>query len=243
MSQKPDFYEVLGVEKTAGEEQIKKAHAKIMMRCHPDVVRNKQNLTEQQKEEAVEKFKWANEAEKVLLDPVKRRTYDNFGHKGLENLENGQSNGPSQTWEQAAGPIRPMRHRDIEDIFDRFERARDEMSPEDAAMASGTTISAEEARRRRLAARRARRGGPQADVAEDFDASAPRKKDDAPRGGDTVVDTVAGAADKLRTATGLGAEINPDVLQQFRDSLQTLMKEVDRALDRVKSRRHDDPRP
>lgn len=74
---KRDYYEVLGIEKTASEEEIKKAYRKIAIKYHPD--RNPGN------KEAEEKFKEAAEAYDVLHDPQKRQQYDQFGFDGPAN--------------------------------------------------------------------------------------------------------------------------------------------------------------
>ncbi len=72
---KKDYYEVLGVEKNASEDEIKKAYRKLAMKYHPD--RNQGN------KEAEVKFKEINEAHEVLRDPKKRAAYDQFGYDGL----------------------------------------------------------------------------------------------------------------------------------------------------------------
>ena len=71
MANKRDYYEVLGVDKNATEEDIKKAYRRIAIKYHPD--RNPNN------KEAEEKFKEAAEAYDVLHDPQKRQQYDQFG--------------------------------------------------------------------------------------------------------------------------------------------------------------------
>jgi len=72
---KRDYYEVLGVSRTADEEDIKKAYRKLAMKYHPD--RNPGD------NEAEENFKQAAEAYEVLRDGEKREIYDRFGHEGL----------------------------------------------------------------------------------------------------------------------------------------------------------------
>jgi molecular chaperone DnaJ len=72
---KRDYYEVLGVSKTATESEIKKSYRRLAMKHHPD--RNSDD------EEAEGKFKEAREAYEVLKDSEKRGTYDQFGHEGL----------------------------------------------------------------------------------------------------------------------------------------------------------------
>ncbi len=74
MAQKRDYYEVLGVAKTASEDEIKKAYRKIAIKYHPD--RNPGD------KEAEEKFKEAAEAYNVLHDPKTRQQYDQFGFDG-----------------------------------------------------------------------------------------------------------------------------------------------------------------
>lgn len=76
MSQKRDYYEVLGVPKSAGAEELKKAYKKLALKYHPD--RNPGD------KEAEEKFKEAAEAYEVLSNPDKKARYDQFGHAGLE---------------------------------------------------------------------------------------------------------------------------------------------------------------
>jgi molecular chaperone DnaJ len=74
---KRDYYEILGVQKTASDEEIKKNYRKIAMQCHPD--RNPGD------KKAEENFKEAAEAYEVLSDKQKREIYDHYGHQGLSN--------------------------------------------------------------------------------------------------------------------------------------------------------------
>jgi molecular chaperone DnaJ len=78
MSAKRDYYQVLGVERSASEKEISDAYRKLAIKFHPD--RNPGN------EEAVASFKEAAEAFEVLRDPQKRSRYDRYGHAGLEGV-------------------------------------------------------------------------------------------------------------------------------------------------------------
>jgi molecular chaperone DnaJ len=95
MSTKRDYYEILGVTKTATQDEIKKAYRKVAIQFHPD--KNPDN------KEAEEKFKEAAEAYEVLSDADKRAKYDRFGHS------RGSSGGYSTGHEM-----------NMEDIFSQF---------------------------------------------------------------------------------------------------------------------------
>ena len=73
--QKEDYYNVLGVERNAGQDDIKRAYRKLALKYHPD--------KNQGDKEAEEKFKIAAEAYEVISDPEKRQRYDHYGHEGL----------------------------------------------------------------------------------------------------------------------------------------------------------------
>ena len=85
MAQKRDYYEVLGVQKTATDEEIKIAYRKIAIKYHPD--RNPGD------KEAEERFKEAAEAYEVLHDSQKRQQYDQFGFDGLQGVGGGFGGG------------------------------------------------------------------------------------------------------------------------------------------------------
>ena len=74
---KADYYEVLGVERTASDQELKSAYRKLAMQHHPD--RNPDDPA------AEDKFKQASEAYQILSDPDKRAAYDRFGHAGVSN--------------------------------------------------------------------------------------------------------------------------------------------------------------
>ncbi len=76
MTTKRDYYEILGIDRSASESELKKAYRQKAVKFHPD-----KNPGDKQAEE---KFKEAAEAYEVLRDPQKRQIYDQYGHQGLE---------------------------------------------------------------------------------------------------------------------------------------------------------------
>ncbi|MBI5975759.1 molecular chaperone DnaJ [Staphylococcus canis] len=113
---KRDYYEVLGVSKSASKDEIKKAYRKLSKKYHPDI--NKE-------EGADEKFKEISEAYEVLSDENKRANYDQFGHAGAQNGGFGQGFG-GQDFSGFGGA-------GFEDIFSSFfggaQRQRDPNAP------------------------------------------------------------------------------------------------------------------
>ena len=111
MSEKRDYYEILGVGKSASDDEIKKAFRKLAVKYHPD------------KEGGDEtKFKEANEAYEVLKDKQKRQRYDQFGHAGVGGASGG-ANGYA-----GGSPFEGFRSQNVNfdfgggfgDIFDQF---------------------------------------------------------------------------------------------------------------------------
>ena len=93
---KRDFYEILGVNKSSSQEEIKKAYRKVAIKFHPD--KNPDDKV------AEEKFKEAAEAYEVLSNAEKKQKYDRFGHDGLRGGPGGFSGGGMN----------------VEDIFEQF---------------------------------------------------------------------------------------------------------------------------
>nr|XP_058153599.1 dnaJ homolog subfamily B member 6 isoform X5 [Dasypus novemcinctus] len=109
-----DYYEVLGVQRHASPEDIKKAYRKLALKWHPD--KNPEN-----KEEAERKFKQVAEAYEVLSDAKKRDIYDKYGKEGLNGGGGGGShfNGPFEFG---------FTFRNPEDVFREFFGGRDPFS-------------------------------------------------------------------------------------------------------------------
>lgn len=98
MATKRDFYEILGVTKTATESELKSAYRKMALKWHPD--KNPNN-----KEEAETKFKEINEAYQILSDKQKRQTYDQFGHAAFDPASGMGGNPFAGGFRQGGGPF------------------------------------------------------------------------------------------------------------------------------------------
>jgi curved DNA-binding protein len=122
MATKRDYYEILGVTKTASAADIKAAYRKMALKWHPDKNQDK-------KAEAEAKFKEINEAYQVLSDPQKKQSYDQFGHAAFDPasgmggnpFSGGFRQGPF-TWSYQAGGENPFGDADFSDPFEIFEQ-------------------------------------------------------------------------------------------------------------------------
>lgn len=120
MSTKRDYYEILGLTKTASEAEIKSAYRKMALQFHPD--KNKAANAE-------EKFKEINEAYQVLSDKQKRQTYDQFGHAAFDPaggmggnpFGGGFRQGPF-SWSYTTSGSNPFEGMDVNDPFEIFEQ-------------------------------------------------------------------------------------------------------------------------
>ncbi|KAF4020507.1 hypothetical protein G4228_012191 [Cervus hanglu yarkandensis] len=135
-----DYYEVLGVQRHASAEDIKKAYRKLALKWHPD--KNPEN-----KEEAERKFKQVAEAYEVLSDAKKRDIYDRYGKEGLNGGGGGGSHfdspfefgftfrNPEDVFREFFGGRDPFSF----DFFGFEEAASEELEPEEEAMAESTS--------------------------------------------------------------------------------------------------------
>ncbi|HPD28464.1 MAG TPA: DnaJ domain-containing protein, partial [Phycisphaerae bacterium] len=96
MAAQRDYYEILGVSRDAGPDEIKKAYRRAALKYHPD--RNKNDP------DAEAKFKEAAQAYEVLSDPQKRQRYDRYGHEGLRGVG-----------------VHDYSHMRVDDIFSMFD--------------------------------------------------------------------------------------------------------------------------
>ena len=219
MSEKLDYYAVLGVAKTASGDDIKAAFKKIAMKCHPDMLLNK---SEADKKAAGEKFLLAKEANEVLTDSSKRATYDQYGHKGLENIKSNGTSGRNQSYTDAIGTMKPKTAASESDLENFFTK-RTGGSSSSSTDSDGLTSEQRRERNRlqRIKDREAKKGN---------SVTTP-----------SVKETFSDVAEKVGDATELlkDAVLPVEVLERFRDNLQDFLNEVDAAIER--SRKNGGP--
>lgn len=108
---KKDYYEILGLQKGASDEDIKKSYRKLAMKYHPD---RAASLSDSEKKQSEDKFKELQGAYGVLSDLEKKHMYDQLGHSGFTNMNNGGGGQHSGFGGFGGG------HSGFEDIFESF---------------------------------------------------------------------------------------------------------------------------
>lgn len=219
-----DYYQVLGIDRDAGEEQIKKAYRKIAMKCHPDRQNGKSDA---EKAQAAERFELAREASEVLSNPTYRTAYDRGGVQAVQKLKNAAANGGyggstarGMTEDDIGFDRRPMSVDDLEIYFGVDTDSYDKPAERKPSKTS------EEFRKKREA-RRARKTG---------NTSAPvSKQDDSAVAADTFNDvsqSMRQTTDKMRQIQENGQNITLPVceLQDLKDALDDMGQEVDRLI-------------
>lgn len=232
MSQKRDYYEVLGVARTASTADIKSAYAKIVMRNHPDRLKLNTKLTDTEKAERLEVFQQATEAEKVLADTTARAAYDQYGHKGVENLNAGKSAASGQSFADVAGPTLRKTYSET-DTFDFFESRRSQREKGEDPDSKLDVMSIDERRARAREERLRNRRGTSTPTAE-TPVSTPAVTHTQENVSDTFRDVAQKVDDAAATLRREDATIPLDALQAFRDALERFTGEVDKAIARAK---------
>ena len=116
MATKSDYYDILGVSKSASADEIKKAYRKQALEWHPD------KHAGSDKEAAEKRFKEINEAYQILSDKEKKSAYDQFGHDAFTPGGSGGQSGPfTYTYSSSGGDGNPFANMDFGDPFDIFE--------------------------------------------------------------------------------------------------------------------------
>jgi len=231
MTDKPDPYQILGVAKNATKDQIKEAHKRIIMRTHPDMVKNKKYASEAEKQKAVDAaallFKQATEAEKILSDDKLRMAYDQFGHKGVENALAGKNASSGQSYTDAAGKLTVKKHYTEDDLMDFFGKSKERREREEA---KDDGLTAEQRRQRAYEERMARRNGGKPPATSSSTVTPEPEKGSAANAFHVVAEKVSEATQKLKD----GVEVPLTALEKFRDNLADFLGEVDKAINKAK---------
>lgn len=127
---KRDYYEVLGVDKSAGEREIKKAYKKLAMKYHPDRTQGDKALED--------KFKEIQEAYEILTDSQKRAAYDQYGHAGVDPNRGGAGFGGGADFGDIFGDV-------FGDIFGGGRGGRQSRARQGADLRYNLELSLEEA--------------------------------------------------------------------------------------------------
>lgn len=121
MASKSDYYDILGVSKTASKDELKKAYRKQALEWHPDRHQGEDKVA------AEKRFKEINEAYQILSDPQKKAAYDQYGHDAFTpggmggNPFAGRGNPFTYTYTTGGGEQNPFGNFDFGDPFDIFE--------------------------------------------------------------------------------------------------------------------------
>jgi len=216
-----DYYQVLGIDKNAQVDAIKKAYKKLARRYHPDMQRSK---TDEEIEAAKVKFKEAEKAHNILTDEAKRSAYDNYGFSGLENLKSSEgSSSPS--------PKVTTRRQDYSEegttdfFFKTTSRKETDCGSSKTTITGGMSASERRARRREERQKRHGRCPEDKTSQKEFQASVEISLEF----GD-VADKTQQAVEALKDSGN--ASISVEKLESFRDNLNDLLKEVNSAIKR-----------
>lgn len=138
MAEKRDYYDVLGLPKTAGADDIKKAYRKLAKANHPDLHPDDKN--------AETRFKEINEAYEILSDPVKKSKYDQYGYAGVDPNFASTGGGWSGSYSDLGDIFGDIFGSGFGDIFGSGGRSRTRNGPQKGeSIRTSVTISFEEA--------------------------------------------------------------------------------------------------
>lgn len=249
MSQKPEYYSVLGIQKGASASEIKTAYTKAAMKNHPDRFINKSDA---EKEAARVKFQEIEEAYKVLSDDSKRATYDSYGHAGLARQAAGQSAGTGRSFSDLAGEGSKPRFVSEEDAFSFFDRAAGN-KPAASTPSDTPAVDRNDAAAARRARRQERIGTGSPGIVEAVTVktpaadpigqpSKPARPAETPKAktttgfdfGAATRDTRAAQEKIGQIARGDSVEVPLDKLEAFRDNVQEMLNVLDAAITRAK---------